>query len=632
MYAQLISILNLTETHWEQRSDLILQEIEASQTLASDYSGMFGLHHLYVGRETDYTFRFDSTCWNLLAHAALGGHPTDLINDTAALAYLQSCLQDNGTHQYFHDSIHSIRFPEPWRFAEGNLANTWFGLQAWSYLDPSLTGLIGQSLATYSSHYLQHNPSLVTIYYAIEILYFLTESGLYPEALTLLNREELVTHLITSLTYQGLIEEPSIPKGKWTFYILDLALQTINRLNLFPMLDVNPILHLSQIHYPQGTFSIGAQVVFSALVSETRWNQLPTNINICVQIFDTHFVNSTCPINPRDWLLQKTIPTKLGALGPQNLTITAIAPGAIPYYAEYIQICEVSGNIITRANFLPSLSIPQSVPMNVSIQLNLEGSTSPDSQITNGKVLLAIKSFPQLYNASHQDLGLYTTQIQTQDLNPGTYLLQINASAPYCKISSTTEVLVILVFNTEFTTELTVTVNPIEVENYFLTLAVEINIHLGFLNGTETYGLSANLTLELITQDSNRYFHTRLTSNEVGQCKMTIPTPPPGVYDILVKFEGQPGFSACSQTIQFRVRYPQNHKPEILSSIVLVSLVIMILGGVSSIVFFLRLQNRLNRFIRLFQSSQNSQATPILELFSLDEQLPHNKNDEEWAG
>ncbi|MDO8124364.1 MAG: terpene cyclase/mutase family protein [Candidatus Hermodarchaeota archaeon] len=624
-YAQLVSILNLTDNQWIQRSDLILQEIEASQTFASGFSGMFGLHHLYVGREDNFTFRFDSTCWSLLAHAALGGHSTDLMNNTAAFSYLQSCLQDNGTHQYFHDSSHPIPFPNPWRFAEGNLVDTWYGLQAWSYLDPGLTGLNGHNLATYASDFLQNNPTLVTTYYAIEILYFLTESGLYPEALTLLNREEQITRLLTSFSYHGLVKEPSIPNGKWTIYLLDLALQTINRLNLLPMLDVNPVLHLTQINYLNGTFSIGDLAEFSASVSESRWNQLPANVTICIQIFDTHFNNSTYPINPGNWTLQETIPAKLGALGPQNLTITAIAPGAIPYYGEYVKICEVWGNITTRATYIPSLSVPQSIPLNVSVQLNLEDSTNTDSQITNGNVILVIESLYHFFTASHHELGLYNTQIPTQDMNPGVYRLQVNASAPYCTMASTTEVLVIIVF-----TELTITINPIEVEDYFLTPTVEIDVQLRYLNMTETYGLSANLFLEVITQESSRVFHTVLTTNEGGRGNISIPTPSPGIYNIRVKFEGQVGFSSCSQIESFLVKYPQNRIMGIFSSIVLFSLVILILGGIGGILYFLKLQSRLNRFIRLFPTSQNSQATPVHELFSLDEESASNRNDGEY--
>ncbi|MFX1301548.1 MAG: hypothetical protein ACFFDE_11525, partial [Promethearchaeota archaeon] len=622
-YAQLVSILNLTDYQWKQRSDLVLQEIEASQTFATGFSGMFGLHHLYVGREDNYTFRFDSSCWSLLAHAALGGHPSDLVNDTAALSYLQSCLQDDGTHQYFHDSFHSIPFPDPWRFAEGNLADTWFGLQAWSYLDPGLIGLNGYSLATYASHCLQNNPSLITTYYAIEILYFLTESGLYTEALTLLNQEEQITRLLTSFAYHGLVKESSIPNGKWTFYLLDLALQTINRLKLLPILDVNPLLHITQIDYPRGVFSIGAQVTFSASVSETRWNQLPTNVRICIQIFDTHFTNSTWPINPNNWVLQEAIPAKLGALGPQNLTITAFAPGAIPDYFEFVQICEVWGNITTRATYFPSLSVPQSIPLNVTVQLNIEDSTNPDSQITNGEVFIVIESLHQFFSVSHQERGQYDVQIPTQDMDPGIYKLRVNASAPYCTNFSTTEILVIIVF-----TELKLTINPIEVENYFLTPAIEIGVLVQYFNRTETYGLSANLTLEINTQESTQIFHAILITNEDGRGNISIPTPSPGLYNIIVKFEGKLGFSPCSQIIQFLVKYPQNRIIEIFSSIVFFSLVILILGSIGGMLYFLRLQSRLNRFIQLFPSDQNSQATPVHELFSIDDQLSSNRNDE----
>jgi prenyltransferase beta subunit len=631
-YAQLVTMLNLTGAPWTSRNDLIRQEIELSQTFASGYSGMFGLHHLYVGRETDYTFRFDSTCWSLMAHAALGGQSDDLENASAALAYLQTCLQGNGTHQYFHDISHPIPFPDPWRSAEGYLANTWFGLQAWAYLDPSLTGLNGQSLATHANNYLQNNPTLVTTYYATEILYFLSESGLYPEAVNLFDHEELSANLLTYFTYQGLVVEPSIPKGKWTTYLLDMALQLINRLNLLPLLDVNPVLDLTQISYPQGTLPIGAIVDFSASVNETRWNQLPATINIYIQIFDTTYSNSSSPINPRNWALQETIPAKLAALGPQNLTITAIAAGAIPFYGEYASICEVWGNIAVHATYLPSLSVPRGNPLTVSIQLNLEGSTSFESQITNGEVLLAIESHQRNYTASHQGLGIYSTQIPTLDLNPGAYTLQVNASAPYCTSFSTTEVLTIIVFNTSLPTELTITVNPPEVENYFLTPTIEIEVQITYLNGTETLGLSTNLTLEVIAQDSSHVFNTMLRTNENGRCTLSIPTPPPGLSTIIALYEGQSGFTPCSQSISFRVQNPQNRDAGIFVPLVLVSLIIMIVGIIGGLMYFLRLQSRLNRFTQLFPSNQGSQPTPVLELHSLVEQLIAEENCEESDG
>lgn len=622
-------MLNLTGNPWTLRSDLIRQEIELSQTLASNYAGMFGLHHLYVGRESDYTFRFDTTCWSLLAHGALGGQSGDLMNATAALSYLQNCLQGNGTHQYFLDTLHSIPFPDPWRSAEGYLANTWFGLQAWAYLDPSLTGLNGQALATHANHYLQSNPTLVTTYYATEILYFLTESGLYPEAVNLFDHEELAANLLTYFTYQGLVVESSIPKGKWTTYLLDMALQLINRLNLLPLLDVSPVLDLTQITYPQGTLPIGAIVDFSASVNETRWNQLPNTINIYIQIFDTTYSNSSSPINPRNWELQETIPTKQDALGPQNLIITAIATGAIPFYGEYASICEVWGNITVQATYLPSLSVTRSNPLNVSIQLNLEGSTSVESQITNGEVILAIESPQRIYTASHQGLGIYSTQIQTLDLDPGAYMFQVNASAPSCTNFSTTEVLTIIVFNPSLPTELTITVDPLEVENYFLTPTIEIEIQLSYLNGSETHGLSTNLTLEVITQDSSQIFQTMLRTNEIGRCHLSLPTPPPGIYTIIAFYEGQSGFTPCSKSTSFLVHVPQNLNAEIFAPLVLVSLLIMIVGIIGGLMYFIRLQSRLNRFTQLFPSNQGPQPTPVLELHSLVEQSTANENGEE---
>lgn len=460
-YAQLMGLLNLTGSHWSTRTTQILQEIKTSQTFAAGYEGMFGFHHLYVGQETDITFRFDTTCWSLLAHQTLGGQPSDLLNASAALSYLLTCLQGNSTHQYFNDTLNSTSLPAPWLFAEGYLAETWLGLQACAYLDPTLSGLNGEQIATFTNQYLQNNPDIVTAFYATEILYLLAETNLYPAALNLINREALKSLLINALSYSGLITEPAIPRSKWTPYLVDLGYQLINRLHLFPYLDSNPILNLTQFSLPNGTLSVNTAVFFSAFVNETRWGVLPHNISVSALIFDTIFINSSHPSTPYLWEVQDLIPTLPSALGPQNLTLLATAPGAIPWRHHFANICEVWGNIKIQSTCSPGLTIPRSIPLNLSIQLGLDTGTGPHPPLTNGFISVILDTGPDIYYPSHQGLGRYETFIPTHALAPQDYTLKINATIPYCPPNMMTTLVSIIMFETYLTNEPTIPRLPI---------------------------------------------------------------------------------------------------------------------------------------------------------------------------
>ncbi|MFX1539602.1 MAG: hypothetical protein ACFFBX_02325, partial [Promethearchaeota archaeon] len=460
-YALLTDFLNLTGNPWLTRNIQIRQEIEACQSSAFGYEGMFGVHHLYVGRESDLTFRFDTTCWSLLAHNTLGGQPTDLTDSFNALAYLLSCLQENGTHQFFHDSVHTVPYPAPWRAAGGHLADTFYGLQAYAYLNPSLTGLDGQKLATYASAYLSNDPTIITSYYATEILFFLVENGLYSEALNLIDRNEIKTSLLSAFTYEGLVVEPALPSEKWTPYLVDLALQLTNRLSFLSQLDVNPILELSQTSFPSGVFLIGDIIEFSTVVTETRWGLFLDNISVGAFIFDCLFLNSCDFAQPRCWELQESIPIKPGALGPHNFTLIALAPGAIPCYITYQNTCEVWGTLTLQPTYTPGLQVPRSIPLNASLQLTLEGAISTEAGLTNGNLSITLETTGDVYFPIHQGSGRYEVFISTEDLNPIEHLLRINATVPYCFPFTTIDFLSILIFNTYFTVEQSLPSTPI---------------------------------------------------------------------------------------------------------------------------------------------------------------------------
>jgi prenyltransferase beta subunit len=702
-YSLLTNILNITGTPWLTRNAQIRQEIEACQTNAPNYMGMFGYHHLYVGRESDLTFRFDTTCWSLIAHAALGGQPGDLINATNAYTYLQGCLHENGTHQFFHDSAHSVSFPAPWRAAEEHLADTLYGLQAYAYLDPNLTGLDGQKLATYASAFLLNDPTIITSYYATEILFLLVETGLYSEAISLLNWDDLKTSLLNVFTFEGRVKEPTLPPHKWTPYLVDLALQLANRLSILSQLDVNPVLELIPLNLPNGTYSVGDSIEFSGMVSETRWDLTLNNISIGAFIFGCLFLNSCHSSQPRYWELHESIPAKSNALGIQNLILVAIAPGAIPWYKNYYNTCEVWGNIALLPTYTPDLQVPRSIPLNMSLQLTLEGAISDEGRLTNGNLSITLETTADIYYPIHKGNGRYEVIIPTNNFVPLVYLFRINATVPYCLPYTTTDYLSIILFDTYFTIEqllpsnpvlseqvtqqvglwsdygvpligyqiqftitrpgetypilitteitdesglatcswipdtigqwnitftfnetdmyhdcigstyvyinqfaiatpsLTLTIDPLEVEDPYLTPLILIDIQLNYMNGTSTQGLLANITLQLIAQDSTIFLEIVLTTNQHGQSQFSIPTPQPGLYAVIVSFKGAQGFAPCSQSMSLLVKTPPYPFIEIFSPLGLLSLAIMLIGLLLYIIYFLRNRVRFNRFMQPFR-------------------------------
>ena len=587
-YAILSKILRLSGDPWTTRNLQIRQEIEASQTFQSGYAGMFGLHHLYIGRETDFTFRFDTTCWSLLAHEGLGGTPADLINATSALEYLLSCLQENSTHQYFHDSLHTIPIPEPWRVADGYLTETWLGLQALAYLDPNCVRINGQRIANYTSQFLTGNASLITTYYAVEILYLLAEMGLEPSALSLINREFFQSFLTDRFTYQGLIQDPSLPSGRYIPYLMDLGLKLTNRLKLLPFLDCNPLLNISNVDYPQGRLAVADPIFFNATISELRWNLQLSNITVTAIIFDTSYSNSCDSVHPETWNIKETIPATAAALGPHNLTLVAISPGAIPAVICYTKICEVWGNISLDAIYQPGLEVPHSIPLNCTFQMFLSGAVGSEGQLTNGNISIVIGESLPIFYPSYQGMGWYSCLIPTDQLEAITHVLAINASAPYCLSLQTTDLLNITVTATIMPT-ITLYVDPLEIDNAVFSPVITIKVYLTYSNGTHTQGIAADLSFELRAENSNLLLGFTFGTDNLGFCRFEIETPSPGIYTLHVEFSGQQQFRPCSSYTPLIVRTPQNPLNTLFSPLFLASLAFLSIGVIFGCsLFFLR--------------------------------------------
>jgi prenyltransferase beta subunit len=499
-YGRLLSTLNLTGAPWTIFATQLLHEIESCQSDAIGYAGMIGLHHLYVGQESDLTFRFDTTCWNLIAHEILGGAPTDLDNSTAVLSYLSGCLHTNTTQQFFHDALHSVPIPAPWSEAEGYLAETWLGLQAYSYLNPALTNLDGEKLASYVMKYLNENTSITTIFYATEILNLLVETDLNPNAFNLPNWHGLKTKILNSFTYNGLVNDASLPPGKWMPSLVNLGLRLIHRLKLLPQLDVNPLLNLTDIAFPTGALYPGGNFTLSATLVETRWGHLPPTIQTQTQIFNSTFINS-CHI-PRSGFFEIyfIIPLTLRVLGPQNLSLIVFHPRAIPHYSSFYDIC-------IREAVTPTL---------------------------------------------------------------------------------------------------TLSVTPHEIDNRFLHPTLELVTRLSYLNDSLDHGITANLTVQIYSQDSLLPIELLIVTDSSGSGNLTITTPEPGLYTVTVLFEGKRGFAPCSATTPLLIRYSSDFLGDVFSLFLFSSVVVLIIGLITGLLGFSRIQKRLNEFLQRIQPRQET--------------------------
>ncbi|MFX1508723.1 MAG: prenyltransferase/squalene oxidase repeat-containing protein [Promethearchaeota archaeon] len=545
-YSQLMAKLGLNYEPWTTRAFHIRQEIEACQTTASEYTGMLGIHHLYVGHESDLTFRFDTTCWNLLAHQGLGGLPTDLNNASAILAYLTSCLQDNATHQYFQDLAHPIFLPAQWRAADEYLAETWLGLRAYAYLNPSLSGLNGDKLAMFAKQYIHGNASLISVYYATEILYFLVEMGLNPNAFQGPDWSIIHNRLLAAFSYEGLVTEPLLPKGKWIPYLISLGLELVQRMNLLSYLDVSPILHLTQISSPLGTVALGDPFALSATVIETRWGQLPEKIQIQTLLFNTTFLSS-CGINPPgSFMLQELIPVNLNALGPQNLTLLAFSPGSIPAYSITSSFCTGWGVLSLNTTFVPGTLVPRSIPLNVTINVGLAGASLPQYPIANGEVVLTLLTTSVTYTASYAGSSQYHVSIPTQNLEPTSHILHVNASVPYCNFHTKTTQIMVIVFDT------TLLVENILPETPVLFDPVAIEISLNNESGTKLTGFRVTFNFTR-PGDSIPYHSDSLTTNQTGLALGSWTPDKVGQWQISVKFAECEMYNASQTTTMIQV-------------------------------------------------------------------------------
>ncbi len=709
-FSQLISVLNLTDAPWTNFATQIQIEIKASQSDHPDFKGMFGLHHLYIGHESNLTFRFDTTCWSLLAHQALGGDPADLNNSSAALSYLTSCLQTTSTHQYFFDPLHSVPLPAPWRVAEGYLAETWLGLQANYYLDTNLTGLDGQKLAQYVVSLLQENASIITTFYATEILHLLVETGLNPEALNQLEWSGIQEKILEAFVYDGFVNDSSLPQGKWMPHLVNLGLKLIHRFQLLSQLDENPILNLTEFIYSTGTLPLGSNFSFSATVKELRWGQVPTTIRIQTQIFKTHFLNF-CSIPYSGYLESHVaIPVTASALGLQNLTLCAYSPGAIPFYASFSDICTGWGILTLQTDLSQNTTTPRGIPLNITMQLGLEGAIIPPEQLNSASVSVTLETTNETYLSSLEEQNQYHASITTQNLTPTNHLIRINASALFCTPYTSTTIVSIIVYDTYITLNqtnpspavllkpitieiglwnmsgfplsgysidfnitrpneilplislngttnqsgfiqcswipdvigqwkviilfygqdmfgasqklttiqisrrplamITPTISligaPLEVNDPFLQPTLDIVVRLTYINNSHSYGLVGNLSLQIQSQDSHMLLTFFLQTNSSGTGELTITTPQPGFYTVTINFEGQTGFTPCSLTTPFLVRYSQSPLADIYSLLLFGSITLMILGLISGVFIFLRLQQRLNKFLQGIHPSQES--------------------------
>ncbi len=546
-YSQLISILGLSGTPWTTYATQIRHEIEACQSEVLEYSGMLGLHHLYVGHESDFTFRFDTTCWNLIAHQILGGQPVDLKNASSVVSYLIRCLQTNSTHQYFYDITQTVSIPAPWRDAKDYLAETWMGLQAYAYLNPLLSNLDGQKLATYALSFLQKNPSLITTYYATEILHFLVESGLKPDAFNLHNWTSIKTDLINAFSFDGLVNDLSLPPRKWMPHLVNLALQLIHRLQLVTHLDVSPILNLTEITYPTGTLPLGQNITFSAYVTEIRWGYLPPTLQVQTQIFNTSFIDSCSLVVLGYFEHQDVIPYAPRGLGPQNLSLTAYSPGAIPNYIHIPTIFTGWGTIALQTVLSPSTRVPRSIPLNVTMQLGFDGATNFSTPLINGNVTITVETTSDTYQASLQRSNQYFAFISTHNLTPTNHILRINATVPFCSFYTETLLISVVVFDTHLYSKQIYPSAPVLFDP--TSLVIELRNGTGISLGG--YQIIFNITRPT---EALPFHSVSSITDENGLASCTWIPNEIGEWTIVYTFSGQDMFGACQNVTLVQVK------------------------------------------------------------------------------
>ncbi len=522
-FSELVYILDLEDDPlWSTRLEIVRNEIVSSQTLAEDYRGMFGLHHLYVGRESDLTFRFEGTCWNLIAHEKLGGQPADLLNSTAALLYLQSCLQESSGTQYFQDIVHTVPLPAPLRAADDHLAETWLGLKAYSYLDPTCAGLDGIKLAVYASSFLDSPSSIITTFYATDILYLLTKLGLYPSALDLIDKDSIVTLLEDCMDYNGLFQDSSQPEGRWMPYVTDLALRMAVHLNLLIELDGNPTLSLTPILYPTGVLYGDDQVEISVTVNETKWGLIPESFTISALIFGEAYTPFTGTSPLGQWNITFTVPFSGAAIGPQDLTLIVRSPTYLPGIEVLVDTCEVWGSLTATASYSPGLTVPRSVPLEVTVHASVIGASGPEGSFPLATVELTNENNSLTYPTIHQGGGYYIGQVLTEGLNPGSYQIRVNVSSPYCIGYQIIEDVDVVTFSSALDMVAAKPTLPIVLEPTTIDIRLEDENATGLagfpveVNITSPSSLEPVITLNCITNTSGLISCT-WTPDEAGQ-------------------------------------------------------------------------------------------------------------------
>jgi prenyltransferase beta subunit len=538
-YSLLIKMLGLDGSLWSTLTGQTRNEIKTSQTFAAAYRGMFGLHHLYVGHETDRTFRFDTTCWNLLAYQYLGGSASELSNATAALEYLQRCLQDNGTHQYFSDMQHQAELPVEWRAAGGHLADTWLGLQAWAYLNPGMNGLDGHRLAAYAATYLEATPSIITAFYAADILHLLVELGLDSDATDFIDRTAIALLLFNCTAYTGVAQDATLQDGRWTPYVTALSLQLAAHLNLLPNLDVNPALRVTVLSYPIGNCSCGESATITVTIDETRWGVLPANTSLSASIFNTTFTNFVESNLLQSWNCTITIPYSASALGPQDLRVMAEARGYLPDWKELAQVCQVWGNLSTTIAYAPGLVVPRSVPLSVTLKVTLDGGTGPEADISNALVLLTNLNTSASYPSTYQGGGEYAILMPTNTLEPGRYRLGLEATAPYATKGTETDTITVKVYGTDFDWFSVTPTSPIAGEL--------LAFHVCLKDETNTQVVGGNVSF-CVTKPGHTQpwmiLSDTTNASGVAVCWWTPTTP--GQWSVSYDFEGLNQYGGCS--------------------------------------------------------------------------------------
>ncbi len=541
IYSILTQILALQGPEWTYYSDKIKTEIQTSQTLASGYEGMFGPSHHYVGQESNITFRFDGTCWSLIAHQNLGGTPSALMDSTAALTYLQSCLQDNGSYQYFHDLAHHLPPPLEFRVGGAILFETWLGLQAYGYLEPSLSTINETRIATFVLDQLTPNCSLLTSFLVTDILRLLAEFNLLPDALALIDRNQIKEKILQQLQYNGLVHDSQFETQRWVPQSTHWALSTAHILDLLPHLDLCPQLQLSILSSPLGLINCGDNLSLQITITELHWDLQPENLTITSHLFNTTFSNFIGPDSQNIWSCNLSVPTTAAALGPQNLAITAHAHQTIPDTTSILAFCEVWSNLTIATIYDPGHQVLRSLPLNLTVQVTLQDGNGTSATIDNALAIVTNYNTTDQFILTYQSLGNYRTELDTTGLVPGLHQLNFNITAPYCTPYTELDQILILVKATTLDWQNPEPTTPIVFE------PSQLSVQLRDSNNTILTGYFVQFNLTKPGDSIPSIFYNNITdSNGIALITWTPSTI--GQWIINYQFSGQNQYSSTSGT------------------------------------------------------------------------------------